>query len=325
MPKTKLADLVEKKGFIVTDQDVSVGEALKKWKKMALPAKISHAVYVIDSEDRLVGIAELRELLLGEPGAALKEIMNMEFQKVEEKQSVSQALSVAVNSEVTDVPVVDKENRLVGVVSVEKLVDSLNWINTKNIYNLAGILRAQEEVDLRLSSIFRAVWGRLVWLLFSVLVGVFIAGGIIKEFEAAIVTVPAVTFFIPVLMGFGGNMGTQTSTIFVRLLAKKDPAVTRQLKKLFMADLITGVLLGFILGGITAASAMFLFTDFDLGVALLISMFFISILSVVVGFLIPYACSKLNLDPAIVSAPMVTTIKDILALLVYFTVLQMLI
>ena len=320
MSKGKLIDLVRKRGYIALEKDLSLKEALGNWKKAAGPAKISHTIYVVDG-GTLVGVIELRELLLGDEEKNLEAVMNSEFPRVGDKQSISKALSVAVEKEITEVPVVDKDGSMVGVVSVERLVDALNWINTKNIYNLAGILRAREDVELNPLSILRAVKDRLIWLLFAVLAGVFLAGGIIKRFEAAIVTVPAVTFFIPVLMGFGGNIGTQTSTIFVRLLSKKDPSTMRRLLKLFILDLITGAILGIVLGGITAVSASLLFTDPQLGTVLFMSMFVIAIVAVVVGFLIPFASDRFNLDPAIVSAPMVTAIKDILALVIYFSII----
>ncbi|MBR9681075.1 MAG: magnesium transporter [Candidatus Altiarchaeota archaeon] len=321
MSKGKLVDLMEKRGYIVLDQDLPVGEALKTWKRAAKPAKISHVVYLVDSERSFIGSVELRELILSDKETKLKNLFPKRT-RVLEKQSISQALSVAVEEEISEIPVIDKHGHFIGIVPTEKMVDSLNWQNAKNLYNLAGILSTHDSVDLSLKAIFRNVWSRLTWLSFSVLVGVFLAGGIIKKFETAVITIPAVTFFIPVLMGFGGNIGTQTSTIFVRLLGKKDPAINRKLYALFLQDLMTGLILGLILGLTTALSAMFLFTDTRLAIVLFISMMSISVLASIVGFAIPYFSDKLNLDPAIVSAPVVTTIKDILALLIYFSAIS---
>ncbi len=154
---------------------------------------------------------------------------------------------------------------------------------------------------------------------------VFVAGIVIKNFEAVIIALPAVTFFIPVLMGFGGNVGSQTSTVFVRHLAQKDPSVMRRLAGLLLLDLGAGAVIGLVLGFITAASAMLLFADIALAEALFVSMFVTAVLAVLIGFLIPFVSERLGFDPAIVSGPLVTAIKDILALIIYFAVISLMV
>ena len=324
MPPYKLEDMVTKRGYIVLDRDLSVKQALAHWKKVARAKRTSYVIFVVDGTGQYKGVVELKNLFLEPKDAKLGEIMIEDFVHVRSKASVSEALSLAVEQEVSELPVVGERGQLVGVVKTEKLVDTLDWMNAHNVYRLAGILKTHEDGDFSLRHILQSVGSRIVWLLFSVIVGVFVAGGIIKQFETAIVTVPAVTFFIPVLMGFGGNIGTQTSTIFVRTLAKKEASVSRRLLRLLVSDLLVGLILGVLLGGVTAGSAMLLFTNRQLALVLFISMVSISLFAILIGFLIPYASYRCKWDPAIVSAPMVTTVKDLVALLIYFTTLKLL-
>jgi len=324
VPHSRLETFVTKKGFILLNGGITVKEALAHWKKVAKPTPVSHVVYVVDDSNRLVGAVELKDLLLDEPDKKLSSVMRADFPSIRLKAPISQAVSLAVEKEITEMAVVDDNGELVGMVFTDRLLDALNWMNTQNVYRLAGILRAREKVDLRLPSLVRGMYDRMVWLLFSVIVGVFVAGGILKHFETAIITVPAVTFFIPVLMGFGGNIGTQTSTVFVRMLSNKEAGVGRRLLKLLTADLITGGLLGIVLGLVTAVSSLLFFTDFRLALVLFISMMMISVVAILVGFMIPYLSHKKGWDPAIVSAPVVTSIKDVLALLIYFLFIRLL-
>ncbi|MBR9679525.1 MAG: magnesium transporter [Candidatus Altiarchaeota archaeon] len=324
MTKTKLRDLVRKRGFIVLDSSLTAKQALIEWKKAARPAKISHNVYVIDQEKRLVGLVELRELLLEQKGKTLEQMMNTNFTSIQEKQSVSNALSISVEQEKIEMPVIDANKKLVGIISTERLVDTLSWRDSKNVHHLVDNLKSLEDFEINLKSVWKSVKGRIIWLLSSVLVGVFIAGGIIKHFEAAIIIVPAVTFFIPVLMGFGGNIGAQTTTLFVRLSALDDSKAKRKLWKMLWAEILTGLVLGVLMGAVAAVSSNLLFADTNLSMVLFVSMVLISLFSIIIGLFIPYACNKLGLDSALVSMPVSSTIKDVFALLIYFGVIGLL-
>ncbi|MBN1160004.1 MAG: magnesium transporter, partial [Candidatus Diapherotrites archaeon] len=313
-----------KKGFIVLDEEMTLKDALAEWKKLAHPAKLSYVIYVTSKSDGLVGILDLKELLLDVPEKKLKDVMKKDFVFVHEKHTISHAVGVAVEKEISEMPVLDKDNKLIGVIFTDKLIDAIEWVNTRSTYNLAGILRKMEAVDFNIMTIFMMVKSRVIWLLFAVLIGIFLSANIIKSFEVMIISLPAITFFLPVLMGFGGNIGTQTSTIFVRYLARKDPAIMRSLPKLFIMDLLVGLIMGLFLGALSAILAIVLFAEFKLALVLFITMVFVSVFAIFVGFVIPYASNFFNFDPALVSGPLVTAIKDVTALLIYFGVICLL-
>ena len=311
-------------GYITMDEDSTVKEALKEWKKLTNPSKVSHIIYILDNSKKLVGIVDLREIFLQAPSKKLKKLMKKRCYFVNEKSTLVNAVSVVVEHKISEVPVVDKDKKLLGVVLSEDILNNLKWDKNHNINRVVNIIKSDEKIEINFKHIFKIIKERVGWLIVCVFAGVFLAGGVIKNYEAAIVTVPALAVFIPVLMATGGNIGAQTSTIFARTFSMDEPKYKERVIRLLFLDMITGLILGIVLGATIAGSSYIMFPgDLYLAFVLFVSTVLISIVAVFLGFAIPFLSSLIDIDPAITSGPLVTTIKDVLALLIYFFVVYL--
>ncbi len=162
MTKGKLSSIIEREGFIALAGSMAIGDALKQWRKLTRPARTSDFIYIIDENGRLEGAVPVKELFLEDAAETLESVMAKDFPHVYEKQSVSSAAIVAIETPVSEIPVLNKGGELVGIVSTNSLLDALSWVNTKNIYNLAGILRAHEHVDIDFRSVLVMVRDRIL-------------------------------------------------------------------------------------------------------------------------------------------------------------------
>jgi magnesium transporter len=322
MVRKKLSDFLIKR-YIELNQGLTVKDALKKWEKLQHPSKVSAIIYITDDENRLVGIVDLRDLFLEEPKTRLKSIMRREFYSVKEHQPVPAAIGVVVDHEISEVPVLDKKGRLKGVVLSERLLDAVDWENKRNIHRLAGIIESEERVPITPADILKSIQGRVLWLVAAAVGGVLLAGGVIDAFSPTLVALPVLAVFIPVLMNTGGGIGTQAAAALIRGLAVEGHEELHKIARLLLFDILTGTVLGVVIGSLIGLMALLIFGDLKLANVLFISTMLIGGLGSVVGFLIPAVTAKLGRDPTS-SIPLITTIKDATSLLIYFIIVRLL-
>jgi len=321
MTKTKLTKLLNT-NFIILNENSTVKNALKAWEKLVHPSKTSHIIYIVNDEKKLVGTVDLRELFMEKPNIPIKKLVSRDFVCVKDHMTVSAAIGVVIENKLSEVPVVDKENRIVGIVLSEDLLDALDWTHKKNINRLSGILDNEERVDITKHSIFTIIRSRVLWLIAAVFGGIFLAGEVIRNFTASIVTVPILAVFIPVMMNIGGGIGTQTAAYFLHTLANHDPEGMRKLPKLVILNVLGGLFIGIILGTLVAIISFALFGDSKLSIVLFTSMTIIGVTGVIVGFLVPAITSFLGKDPT-ASTPLITMVKDATTLIIYFVIVDL--
>jgi magnesium transporter len=272
-------------------------------------------LYVIDDAGRLVGVTSLRQLLLARPSKSLGEVMTRDLISVNTDTDQEEVAQLATRYDLLAIPVLDEEGRLCGIVTYDDIVDVMREEATEDFYKMAGTSDEEilyQERTLKVASI------RLPWLLVNLVGGVG-TGLLLEHFQVKLSEALFLLTFVPVIMGMGGNVGTQTSTIAVRGLATGRLGQGEgSVKRFLWRQLKVGVLLGVACATIVALAALFLQQDLRyagvVGGAMLTALVFASLN----GAVIPVVFQRLGIDPAIAAGPLVTTSNDITGILIYF-------
>jgi magnesium transporter len=290
----------------------TVREAVDKLKNFASYAENIYYLYVIDELKRLVGVVSYRDLLLADIDDKIDNIMYTRVIAVPVGMDQEEVASVIGKYDFIAVPVVDEEQRLVGIVTVDDVIDVMITEANEDYEKLAG---TGKSIDFQTGAI-TATLRRLPWLLLLLLLGLF-SGSLIANFEDILQQVVALTFFMPMIAGMTGNTGTQSLAIVVRGLATQDlnaKLVTRLLLREFGVSLMIGVTCGVMI-------ALFSFIwqqDAILSLVVSVSLLFTLIIGTMAGTIIPLILYRFKIDPAVASGPLITTLNDLFSLLIYF-------
>jgi len=295
--------------------DITVKEALEKLKAQAFDRETIYYTYVTDHERKLLGFISLRDILLASSNSRIENIMQKNVISARINDDVENVAKKLSDYDFLAIPIVDSENRLVGIVTVDDIVDVVIDESTEDMYKYAA---AGEYVDYMNASFLTMARQRTVWLLILVFVG-FIAAWIIEINSVQVQTMIALSFFIPLILGTGGNAGTQSSTVVIRGMATGDIKM-EDVFQVFKKELLIGIIIGSILSILVAIRAYFLNKDPMLGITVGLAMVCTVMLATTLGALLPIAFKKLKLDPAVMSGPFITSIVDIVSLLIYFKI-----
>ncbi len=300
--------------FFVLNRDVSAREAIAALHG-AEDAEMVFYIYCVNEQGHLVGTLSLRDLLTNPPDTSLRAIMNPDVIKVSPDVDQEHVAKLVARYDLLAIPVVDEFNNLLGIVTVDDIIDVVRDEATEDFLKMVG----SGEEDVLESSTLRSAWLRAPWMGLAAVGG--IAGAaLIAGFRDRIEQVVLLAAFIPVVMGMGGNVGIQSATIMVRGLATGRVHLRGQWKVL-LKELRTGVLLA-VLGSALVGLAAFTIGGFDVllgltvGGAILTNMASAALL----GSLIPLAFRRINIDPAVATGPIMTTFMDVVGILVYFLI-----
>ncbi|MCL2195652.1 MAG: magnesium transporter [Oscillospiraceae bacterium] len=303
--------------FISLRRKMTVAQALDRIRQQARDKETIYTLYVTDSMKKLKGVISLKELILAQPTDVIDRIMTKHALRVHTSTDQEEVARTLQEMDLLAIPVVDKEERLVGIVTIDDAMDILEDEATEDIFDRAGITGNEtDRSDLLVNGSLWRIWKVRLPILVVTLGFAFIAGFIVDGFEEALESIAAVAIFIPLIMGMSGNVGTQSSTVFARgvVLGQID---MKKFAKPFVKEILVGLSIGLMLGVITGVIAGLWHTPMlglAVGLALIVAITVASLL----GFLVPFLLIKLNLDQAAGSAPIITSIKDIVALLIYF-------
>ncbi|MFH1966166.1 MAG: magnesium transporter, partial [Acidobacteriota bacterium] len=297
-------------------ETTSAGDSIKTLQDLK-NAPMAFYLYVTDEKNRLVGVISLRDLVTTPSDTELREIMVRNVQTVLPETDQEEVAKIVARYNYLAVPVVDLEGRLLGIVPVEEVVDVIREEATEDFLQMAGVGRDREIL---LKSAWENAKSRLPWL-FASLIGGVLAAYIIGKFENTLQSFLALAAFIPVVIGMGGNIGTQSSTIVVRGIATGRVFFGNTMKVL-IKEIKVGVLLGVIYGALLGILAHFRFMDvaWTLGLVVGLSVSASMVIAATVGTVVPLLLRRLDIDPAIATGPFVTTSVDILGVLLYFTI-----
>jgi magnesium transporter len=292
--------------------------AIKHLREMAPEAETIYYLYVVDDKKRLIGVVSLRELIAAQDNVSVKEIMQKNLISVHVDTDQEEVARVVARYDLLAVPVVDEGQHLLGIITVDDILDVVEEEATEDIYKLVGTSEVEGR-DFLDATVFNVAGKRLPWLIISLLGGL-VTGSVIGIFERTLREVIELAIFIPVIMGMGGNVGSQSSIVFVRGLATGEIGIT-EVWRYFFREVRIGFTIGLITGVMIAiAATLWQPVIPNLGVVVGIAMFITVITAAVIGTLVPMVFNRFGIDPAITAGPFVTTIKDVTGLLIYFLV-----
>jgi magnesium transporter len=294
----------------------TVAEALKRIRRVGLDKETVYYCYVMDEERHLIGTVSLRQLVLADPYTIVADLMEREVIFATTAEDQEEVAHTIQKYDLLALPVVDRENRLVGIVTHDDVLDILQEEATEDIYRL-GALEVPEQSYFK-SRVMAVAGHRLGWLLLLLVTNT-ITGNIIIHYSGLLQSVIALAAFVPLLTGSGGNIGSQTSTVFVRGLALKE-ITPKNAVGLIMREVGVGLLLGSLLGILVIFWAYWLQGNWWVAIAVGVSLVLISTLATFFGGIWPLFFRKVGLDPAMVSAPFISTVVDVLGALTYFQV-----
>lgn len=322
--------------YAMLPPEITAGEAIEKLRIEAPDHELIYYAYVVDNERKLVGTVSMRTLLLSDPAIKVGDIITKDVEKVSVNETAEKASRKLKRLHLLALPVVD-DNKLVGMITFDDAMEAIEEDVSDTMYSKAGIQTGTTSRDRARDILYSKkltqgpIWYPIrlrILFLFVTLAGGFLVGGIIDNFEDLLSAVIVAAVFIPVIMDMGGNVGTQSTTIFARGLALGHVKVANIWKHI-AREMSIGVSMGLILGVIGGTVAYFwqgLPNGIpEIGIAVAISLAVVVPLATFLGFFLPYVLLKMGWDHAPGADPFITTIKDFVGLALYFTLVSVLI
>ncbi len=304
-------------------RDATVGDAMKILRDTQKDIEVAQNCHVVDGE-RLVGLVPLRLLSVSAPETKLEELMTKEPLVVREDAERSDAAEIMQTHDFLSLPVVDAEGRLVGAVRIDDLLDAALKHAGAGILNQGGVSgNIAATTPYFQTSLFRVVRSRITWLVL-LFVAETATGTVLRHFEDELAKVVALSFFIPLLIGTGGNAGSQTVSTVIRALALGEVRL-RDVLRVLAKEVVTGILLGILLGSIALFRAKLWGVDWELAMCVGVTVLVVCTWANTVGSLIPIAAQRVGIDPTVVSAPLITTLVDASGLFIYLSVAKLMI
>lgn len=296
-------------------KDMSVSQALSKIRETIEDTENVYTCYVISKDRKLEGVISLKELITSDDDVILENLMNRNFVSVHTNDDQEEVAEIIKKYDLIVLPVTDVEGRLLGIITIDDVMDVVEQEATEDFHRMAGISPVEESY--LKTSAFKMARQRISWLIILMISATF-TGRIIKNYESVLQSVVILSSFIPMLMDTGGNAGAQSSTIVVRALALgevKPKDTFKILRKEFCISFIVAVVLAAI-----NYLRLITMTRTPLNVALVVSitLIFVVMISKIIGAFLPVVAKSLKMDPAIMAGPLITTILDALTLTIYF-------
>ena len=311
----KTAGAIMTPNFFALSEETTAAEATARIRELA-DIEMVFYVYVIDAENKLKGVLSLRQLVATKPDTPLKDLMSSHVYTVHTDMPQEEVARAVARYNLLAIPVINSIGQLVGIVTIDDVVDVIREENTEDMLKMAGT----GSVDITSRSIFRNTRARLPWLLAS-FAGGLIAVYVIGIFESQLQTIAALAAFIPIIMGMGGNIGTQSSTIIVRSIAIGEVDIKDTWKVLwreFSTGALLGTAYGLLLGGFASLFPHFREHAWKLPLVVALSIFLNMIIAATIGTLIPMFFKRIRIDPAVATGPFVTTAIDVFGIFTYF-------
>jgi magnesium transporter len=311
--------------FVALPESSLVRDAVSTMHELAAETENLLYLYVVDTDQHLLGVTSLRQLLLSAPSKTLGEIITRSMIKAHTDTDQEEVAQLAARYDLLAIPVTDDDNRLVGIVTVDDIIDVFKEEATEDFFKMVGT--SDDELVYQDRS-FKVAGFRLPWLLIN-LVGLGVAGVLVERFQVNLSEALFLLVFVPVVMGMGGNLGSQTSTIAVRGLATGRIGIDQH-RQFLWQQVKVGAILGVACATLAALGAVLLESTWDLsgtemsvslvhyGVVVGVSLFLAILLASLNGALIPLVFERLGIDPAVAAGPLVTTTMDITGIVIYF-------
>jgi magnesium transporter len=303
--------------FVDLKKELTVNQAIDRIRQIGFDRETINTMYVIDDNRKLEGIIEIRKLLLTDENEIIGSLMDINYVYIQTTDDQEDVAALFKKYGYLSMPVVDNEHRLVGIITVDDILDVIEEENEEDFAKMNALAPSDEEY--LTSSVIELAKKRIYWLLFLMISATF-TGIIIRRYEDVLNSVVVLASFIPMLMDTGGNAGSQASTLIIRGLALGELRL-KDFSKIIWKEFRISLLVGIILASINFLRLYFLEKmSLNVSLTVCISMLLIVILAKVIGGVLPLLAKRLKMDPAIMAGPLITTIVDTFALVIYFKI-----
>lgn len=302
--------------FVTLPENLTAEQAIQHIREMSPEAEMIYYVYVLDKRNKLIGVLSLRDLIVADPHKKISEIMEEDVISVLDTEDREVAARIISDYDFLAIPVINKKGIMVGIITVDDIIDVLEEEVTEDIHKMVGSTEVYEDKLIKTGS-FKRARARLPWLLVCMF-GQVISASVIEFHSSILEIVVALAFFVPLIMDMGGNVGTQSSTITVRGLATGQLRLDELWKNIW-AESKVGFFIGTIVGLLIFIIAFLWQKSYLIGITIGLSIIFTVILASTMGALLPLVFNYLKIDPAVASGPLITTIVDICSLTIYFS------
>ena len=302
--------------FIDLKENMTAEQALKRIRKIGTDSETIYTCYVLTEKRILKGIINIKDILIAPKEKLIKELMETNIISANTLEDQEEVAKKFDKYDFYALPVVDNESRLVGIITVDDAINVLQDEAQEDFEKMAAITPTEEGYFE--TSVWKHAKNRIVWLLILMLSAA-ITGNILAQYEAAFAVAPLLVAFIPMIMGTGGNCGSQSSTLIIRGLAT-DEIKLKDIFRVIWKEIRVAFIVGVALAIVNAIRVIIQYRDIQLVAVLGITLIVTTIISKVLGCVLPMLAKRLKLDPAIMAAPLITTLVDVCSILVYFQV-----
>lgn len=308
-------------GYIEIHKDMTAKEAIKHMREHAQEAETIYYIYVVDNDEKLVGVLSLRELITARDANIVEDLMSENIISVYVDEDREEAVRLVSKYNLIAIPVIDRQKRLKGIITVDDIIDVMEEEANEDMYKFAGT--SEQEMDFiekinptSKDQIISSVRARLPWLILT-LIGGLISMIIFSNLDFIMNhRYQALVYFIPAIIGIGGNIGIQASGLTVMALSNKDLEFKNVIRE-GMVGFITGIICSIII-----AIIIFVFSkDIDIVIIVSISLFINMIVGAMIGSFMPFLLKKIEVDPSIISAPIIAVVLDIVGIAIYLIII----
>ena len=305
--------------YVDIKSGLTVKECFDRIRRIGLNKETVYTLYVVDADRRLIGVTTVKELLMRDYEACINDFMEDNVITVTTNEDKEEVAKMFDKYDFLALPVVDNENRLVGIVTVDDAMDVMSEENEEDFEIMAAMTPSED--DYLKESVFTQYKNRIVWLLVLMLSSI-ITGKIITNYEAAFSAIPLLVSFIPMLMDTGGNCGSQASTMVIRALAT-DEIEPKDMLKVWWKEARIGVMCGVTLGLVNGIRIFIQYHDLGIAIVIACTLCLTAVLAKSLGCILPLLAKAVHLDPAYMASPLITTISDACSLVIYFNIALM--
>ena len=305
--------------FIDFKVNMTMEEAFENLRKVGADKANVYTGYVLTASRKILGKIDVKDMILADKDQSLKDIMDDNIITVNTLEDQEEVVKKFKKYDLIDLPVVDNENRLVGIITVDDAIDVMQEEAEEDFEKMAAM--SPSEDGYFKTTVFSHAKNRMLWLLL-LMISSAVTGAIITKYEMAFEALPILVSFIPMIMGTGGNCGSQASTLIIRGLAT-DEVRLKDIGKVIWKELRISILVGIILAIVNGIRIMIQYQDMSLAIIVGITLIITAVMSKLIGGMLPIIAKKFKLDPAIMAAPIITTIVDCCSVFAFFNIALM--
>lgn len=305
--------------YVDIKSGLTVKECFDRIRRIGLNKETVYTLYVVDADRRLIGVTTVKELLMRDYDTCINDFMEDNVITVTTNEDKEEVAKMFDKYDFLALPVVDNENRLVGIVTVDDAMDVMSEENEEDFEIMAAMTPSED--DYLKESVIIQYKNRIVWLLVLMLSSI-ITGKIITNYEVTFSAIPLLVSFIPMLMDTGGNCGSQASTMVIRALAT-DEIEPKDVFKVWWKEARIGIMCGVTLGLVNGIRIFIQYHDLGIAIVIACTLCLTAVLAKSLGCFLPLLAKAIHLDPAYMASPLITTITDACSLAIYFNIALM--